>query len=696
MQFGPSMKRPISLDKHARVVNLRRSTYTTTRAAAALLKAARDDGIPDHISESTQHRYRRAMCARETPYGTLVQDLALPHVNIAVQNPLAMLHISVQESEPLARCISDAINAYGQPSPEEPWRLIWYHDEIGISPLAAHDSKKTLGCYWSFVEFGTRLLCNENLWFVMATVRSDIISSLPGGISHLVKLLLHMFFTSENGNLRTGICLHLKGHNTPLILFAELFMVAADLDGIFKFLCSMGANANVPCPMCTNIVSIKCGWARAGNVLRALDHLDKTEIMFHTDDSIRNALRALRAAARNLRNGLMEKGDFELMEQDLGFRHHEDNVVLDDQLNVNARSVLHIDWFHTYMQTGIFNYELAAIIKFLDKNKPHRISIDMMRDFVDRYTPPRHFGVVSHLINPNCISKGGVHFKCSASEGLTLYPILALFFNEVVLPLEICVPQVTSFLALCDTIDLLCHVQEGLVTPDQLDKSITKHAELCKAAYGNLLWVYKHHAAAIHLADQFRRHGLLVSLFTHERRHKLPKRFIKDRRKLSGFERGVIEECTCQHLYDLQSELLICGLHMPHDPKRSQGEALFANFPDATSFKVAAACSLSTGAVAKVGDVVAFRHGDDIAIGELWTIFRITHVDDHVDDAVCISKWNPMGAVTSTHYRNYVMIDDPTFGLLECVLAPMHVSKNTQSNLASCIIPAPLRSSFRH
>ena len=100
---------------------------------------------------------------------------------------------------------------------------------------------KTLGCYWSFVEFGTRLLCNENLWFVMATVRSDIISSLPGGISHLVKLFLHMFFTSENGNLRTGICLHLKGRNAPIILFAELFMVAADLDGIFRFLCSMGA-----------------------------------------------------------------------------------------------------------------------------------------------------------------------------------------------------------------------------------------------------------------------------------------------------------------------------------------------------------------------------------------------------------------------------------------------------------------------
>ena len=43
-----------------------------------------------------------------------------------------------------------------------------------------------------------------------------------------------------------------------------------------------------------------------------------------------------------------------------------------------------------------------------------------------------------------------------------------------------CVPRVTSFLALCDTMDLLSHVQEGLVTPDQLEESILKHATLCK------------------------------------------------------------------------------------------------------------------------------------------------------------------------------------------------------------------------
>ena len=92
------LKKPLGLNSHHRVVNLRRRTYTTTRAAAALLKAARDEGIPDCISETTQHRYRRALCERETPYGPLVQDVSLPNADIAIQHPLAMLHMYIHYS----------------------------------------------------------------------------------------------------------------------------------------------------------------------------------------------------------------------------------------------------------------------------------------------------------------------------------------------------------------------------------------------------------------------------------------------------------------------------------------------------------------------------------------------------------------------------------------------------------------------
>ncbi len=77
ISIGSSVKASSS-SKRARITNLKRGAYATTRAVAALLKAAREEGIPEHISESAQHRYRRALCARETPYGALFHDLELP------------------------------------------------------------------------------------------------------------------------------------------------------------------------------------------------------------------------------------------------------------------------------------------------------------------------------------------------------------------------------------------------------------------------------------------------------------------------------------------------------------------------------------------------------------------------------------------------------------------------------------------
>ena len=149
------------------------------------------------------------------------------------------------------------------------------------------------------------------------------------------------------------------------------------------------------------------------------------------------------------------------------------------------------------------------------------------REFVVSYTPLRHLGAtLAQLFHANCISKVSVHFKCSASEAWTLYPIIAVFLAEVVLPLGVCVPQISSFLALYDVLDMLVHAQEGIVTPRQLKDSIEKHLEMCKAAYGNHFWAYKHHAAATHPWEQYARHGLLISLFTQERRHELPKRYI--------------------------------------------------------------------------------------------------------------------------------------------------------------------------
>ena len=185
--------------------------YASARAVANLLKRAEDEGIPDHISPSTQRRARKALCARETAFGPIAQGLVVPTSTgaktIAIQHPLAMLVADTSDCEPLARIAYEAVQRHGEPTQTAPWTLVWYHDEIGMSPLAPDDARKTGGFYWSLAEFGPRLLCIDNCWFVASATRSDIVKSVAGGSSRLSKLLLKLFLRGSRREHRRWIVL---------------------------------------------------------------------------------------------------------------------------------------------------------------------------------------------------------------------------------------------------------------------------------------------------------------------------------------------------------------------------------------------------------------------------------------------------------------------------------------------------------
>ena len=430
-----------------------------------------------------------------------------------------------------------------------------------------------------------------------------------------------------------------------------------------------------------NIVSIRSKYALAGNALRAFDCLDKGDVIYHTDETIRETLKKLRCTARYSPENLAE------MQTDCGYSHHEENILLDEELNIGFASIAHLDWFHTWLQTGIFNYELAALMMFLAADPSCKITYEDIGAFVKNYETAKALPKVSHLFHANCVGKESVHFKCSASEALTLYPILALYFAEVV---TACEPQRRSFLALCDVLDLLVCTKEGwhMVPPDMLDDAIVKHFRLMKSTYDVMFWTLKFHAAAMHIARQYRKHGLLVSLFTHERRHKLLKRFIRDRPNTTSFERGVMEEVTLQHLYDVRSKWWKSGCIDLRPPGKSLRAAWEAQFPGAASISVASSCYMEAGGIARVGDAVAFSQQDVTYIGEIHSLARVD-----ASDHACLEVWEPVAGAGSRYYKVMRITENNQFMVLECLLSALTVQR-TPNGVASCLIPAPLRAMF--
>ena len=88
-----------------------------------------------------------------------------------------------------------------------------------------------------------------------------------------------------------------------------------------------------------------------------------------------------------------------------------------------------------------------------------------------------------------------MYFDCGASEGLTLFPVLARWATVVVLKEGECTDAVVAFIALCEVLDMLVSVKRGNIAPNALQRAILRHLRLHQIAYGTEVWKVKHHYA---------------------------------------------------------------------------------------------------------------------------------------------------------------------------------------------------------
>ena len=121
-------------------------------------------------------------------------------------------------------------------------------------------------------------------------------------------------------------------------------------------------------------------------------------------------------------------------------------------------------------------------------------------------------------------------FKCSASDGLTLYAILAKFFEDVLLPRHTgsaghaaLASKIASYKRLCDVIDLLYLSKVGRdVLPEVLDDVVLQWRDAHAVAYGKSLTYLKTHLTS-HLADMLRlrrakkKQALMIARWTLDR-----------------------------------------------------------------------------------------------------------------------------------------------------------------------------------
>ena len=193
----------MNADKRRKLLDLeamrRRLPHVSQRGLASTLKDIKKHGLPE-LDDTRDLRAAREMLMNEkTPYGPISVEKEVPasgggSVRIRMASPLALLFFMFFNCAPFASFLEERLVECPS-SYEAPWNLILYCDEVHPGDrLGGKKLRKFHAIYLSFKEFGMAALSHEDMWFTIATVRTQIVNQIPGGMSKVFSIVLRELF----------------------------------------------------------------------------------------------------------------------------------------------------------------------------------------------------------------------------------------------------------------------------------------------------------------------------------------------------------------------------------------------------------------------------------------------------------------------------------------------------------------------
>ena len=127
-----------------------------------------------------------------------------------------------------------------------------------------------------------------------------------------------------------------------------------------------------------------------------------------------------------------------LREMAFGLTHTPENMLLDAELDdvVAPASQFCHDWMHMFYVNGVFNVVIQLTLKAAKDHRPTRDIYSRLRAYVAMWILPRRLGGVGSVAALFSAKRERANdkaraFKCQASDGLTLTPIIAFFVRKV-------------------------------------------------------------------------------------------------------------------------------------------------------------------------------------------------------------------------------------------------------------------------
>lgn len=478
-------------------------------------------------------------------------------------------------------------------------------------------------------------MISKESWFVVLLVRTTVVKHIPGDFSAVVKSLINVFFDPRGHDFsKSGISLRI--HEGDLVrIFASLGVVLADEAALHCCYACKGSSGLKPCMLCTNIFNRihRPGIITGDATGLAQTHTchDSSKLQLHTTHTMNEVIRRLVAAV-----GTMSNAAFNELQTRLGWNYWTNGVMLDARTRSIVDPTEHsmYDWMHCFFVNGVFNVHVGRMMVAL---KLHGVTYAVLHTYLACWVWPKRVGTSSGT-NVCCPKRADASWKdgtlkCTASEGLSLVPVLAHFMESLAgrSPVQEVKDHAACFLRLTKVVELILRVARCSVRPRELDEATCTYLRTFKGIYGEDCMTIKFHYI-LHFARYVRKWGILPNCFVHERKHRLAKRYGNEVKNItSEWEASVLREITCKHIHNLSSDDTLfetsAGLIEPFSARANVCSFLFGEFGPG-NFVEARVARINAWEKVHKGDVVELDVDGARVVGQVCLLASVQQGDE--------------------------------------------------------------------
>ena len=411
--------------------------YVSASALSSILAEVKQHGVPELSNGSQLAEATSSEMAAPTPYGPLVTEVkvaskTLESISMLTVNPLSLIYRAAQQGGKFANLMLRKMQEQ-PPTPEAPWNIVMYADEVVPGNQLSHDNRRKVWVgYMSFLELGACRMSNKDVWLCHFVRRSQDLAKLSAGIGQCFAASLKLLFGGLNHNIAVGGVALEASDGRQFRMFAKLGMILQD-GGAHKLTwhCKGDAGTRV-CMLCRNLVSQVSRLAQADEAGQTLMKCSVIfeDLDFAHDADIRGTSARLAQAKQQMNASI-----FQTYSQAVGFNYEPHGLLMDQDLLtvvLPASQFVH-DWCHAILVLGVFHTIVHLLLSAVKASAGADVH-EKLQGYVGLWTQPgraAHFSAKELFSHKRAKANHEAKtFKCTASEGLSAYPLLAIYVER--------------------------------------------------------------------------------------------------------------------------------------------------------------------------------------------------------------------------------------------------------------------------